>query len=418
MDIAQRSVAGEGELHPAQTAALEVPNDAAALAAFRCDSVNLPWIIFRAAFRASQIEQLPTRARAVLAALARTVDANRPFGAIFARRELLTGRALQSMRTFYRSLDDLEAAELIERRPQSRYVEIGRFGRSNLHLTERAVVLLGFIEVRATQPSNVPVQAHAAPSPDASTQTQTSDAPSFIPPSANVADGAIYGDLSPGAFQKRQPGQLPADLQRLRSLGFIDFLIFKLMRKAREQGKRLSDVVEATWEHLKLAERPINYLNALLLSPVDFGHQLRSKRDAKAEEQRRIEHAANAERIAQQHAGKTFTDTDGERLYVIDADGQSMTVYARDEGVGRQATCWKEKFAEALQEGRIRNASSEDREVFAQAKRTPVAQQSFRADRGERGRDAKPEVTPEVRNHIEGLRDILRAQREARVAAG
>jgi hypothetical protein len=50
---------------------------------------------------------------ALLAALARTVDAQRPYAAIFARRELPTGRAMQSMRTFYR--DDLEAAGLIAR---------------------------------------------------------------------------------------------------------------------------------------------------------------------------------------------------------------------------------------------------------------------------------------------------------------
>ena len=46
------------------------------------------------------------------------------------------------MRTFYHNLDDLEAAGLIDRRPQARYVEAGLFGRAYLHLTERAVALL------------------------------------------------------------------------------------------------------------------------------------------------------------------------------------------------------------------------------------------------------------------------------------
>jgi hypothetical protein len=64
-----------------------------------------------------------------------TVDANRPYAAIYARRELLTGRALQSMRTFYRSLDDLEAAGLINRPPQKRHGDAGLFGRAYLHLT-------------------------------------------------------------------------------------------------------------------------------------------------------------------------------------------------------------------------------------------------------------------------------------------
>ena len=136
MSIAQQLVAGEGETHP---------DDSAALTAFRCDSTNLPWVIFRAAFRAAHIEEIPARARAVLAALARTVDAQKPFAAIFARRELLTGRALQSMRTFYRSLDDLESAGLIVRRAQSRYVEAGLFGRAYIHLTERAAELLSLL---------------------------------------------------------------------------------------------------------------------------------------------------------------------------------------------------------------------------------------------------------------------------------
>src|SRR5579862_1832089 len=153
MSIAQRFVAGEGEAHP---------EDSAALTAFRCDSTNLPWIIFRAAFRAAHIEQIPPRARAVLSALARTVDAAKPFGAIFARRELLTGRALQSMRTFYRSLDDLEVAGLIERRPQARYVDAGLFGRAYLHLTEHAAALLGLIE-HSPAHDNEPVQTPFSP---------------------------------------------------------------------------------------------------------------------------------------------------------------------------------------------------------------------------------------------------------------
>jgi DNA-binding transcriptional ArsR family regulator len=137
MSIAQRFVAGEGETHP---------EDSDALRAFRCDSVNLPWVIFRAAFRASHVDDLPQRARSVLAAVARTVDAAKPYADIFARRELLTGRAMQSMRTFYRSLDDLENAGLIERRPQSRYVEAGLFGRAYLRLTEKTALLLGLVE--------------------------------------------------------------------------------------------------------------------------------------------------------------------------------------------------------------------------------------------------------------------------------
>src|SRR6195952_908667 len=145
MLIAQLSVAGEGEVYPLSPSDDSVDIDQTALDEFLAGQSNLPWVVFRAAHRAANFPALPARARAVLAALARTVDANRPYAAIFARRELLTGRAMQSMRTFYRSLDDLEAAGLIERAPQKRFGEAGLFGRAYLHLTERSAIVLGYV---------------------------------------------------------------------------------------------------------------------------------------------------------------------------------------------------------------------------------------------------------------------------------
>jgi hypothetical protein len=355
MSIAQLSVACEGEAHP---------EDGAALTAFRSDSVNLPWVIFRAAFCASHVEYLPQRARSVLAALARTVDSAKPYAAIFARRELLTGRAMQSMRTFYRSLDDLEVAGLIERRPQSRYVEAGLFGRAYLHLTEKATLLLGFIEHPTAEIKE------AAPV-------------SLKGPSVSVADGAIYKYLYPASPQKRQPGQVPADLQRLRSLGFLDFLIFKLMREAREHGKLLSDVVEATWEHLKASAKPICYLRALLRNPVDFRYQLRRKSEAAVEERAKVQREVHGERVVRESAGQTFVDATGETTYVIDTDGESMTVYKASEGIGRQATNWKAGFAQARERGFIRAATS--------ALPTAAATGAH-----------------EARQHLAGLRDLLR----------
>ncbi|MFM0136381.1 Replication protein O [Caballeronia grimmiae] len=390
MSIAQRFVAGEGEAHP---------KDSAALTAFRCDSTNLPWIIFRAAFRAAHIEQIPPRARAVLSALARTVNAAQPFAAIFARRELLTGRALQSMRTFYRSLDDLEVAGLIERRPQNRYVEAGLFGRAYLHLTEHAATLLGLIEgspAHENEPHRTPIST-ALPSGQ----------PSFSAPSANVADGGIYKDLSPSVFQKRQPGQLPADLQRLRALGFFDFLIFKLMREARAHGKRLSDVVEATWNHLKHAKAPINYLRALLRNPVDFALLVRRRHADHHAEQARAQQQADARAVALQNAGRTFIGPDKARQFVIGADGDSLTIFSLREPIGRQAAGWMPSFATALASGKLRPATALDLERFAQARREALGKmQPCTAPLTY----SKPPVTRAVREHIAGLRQLLKAR--------
>src|SRR5471032_3441115 len=159
MLIAQLSVASEDVDRPRPPRTPATETDHEALEEFACDRSNLPWVIFRAAHRATHATTLPARARALLAALARTVDANRPYAAIFARRELLTGRAMQSMRTFYRSLDDLEAAGLIERVPQKRFGSAGLFGRAYLHLTEKSAIVLGYMSPSSgsqspeTQPS-------------------------------------------------------------------------------------------------------------------------------------------------------------------------------------------------------------------------------------------------------------------------
>jgi hypothetical protein len=370
MSIAQRIVACEGQAHP---------NDSAALNAFHCDSINLPWVIFRAAFRAAHIEEISPRARAVLSALARTVDAAKPFSAIFARRELLTGRALQSMRTFYRSLEDLESAGLIERRPQTRYVEAGLFGRAYIHLTAHAAQILGLVEERQ------------APLPEP-------EKCSFEQPYATLADGGIYKDLSPSVSQKRQPGQVPEDLTRLRSLGFVDFLIFKLMREAREHGKRLSDVVEATWDHLKLAKTPINYLRSLLRNPVDFAHQLRCRTDQRAEKQFKLKQKVEDDKLARESAGLTFVGDDGRRKYVVDETGENMVVYTLDEAIGRQAASWKQGFAFARRRGEIRIATHADLEAFAQARRFSKSEEQA---------STRPLVTTQVREHIAGLRHLL-----------
>ncbi|USU18507.1 hypothetical protein [Paraburkholderia fungorum] len=381
MSIAQHFVAGEVGLRPpsfetndADASAASPYSENGDAIALCSDSVNLPWVILRAVHRASRLDGVPARARSVLAALARTVDASNPYGHIFARRQLLTERAMQSERTFYRSLEDLEAAGLINRPPQRRYVQAGLFGRAYLHLTERAAIILGLVEeplppVEAAE--TPPIKFESSDANAAAQQAAAHAAEAFSHRSAKVADGPIYKDLFPTPFQKRQPGQVPADLQRLRSLGFQKFLIFRLMREAREQGKRLSDVVEATWEHLKKADRPICYLRALLDSTTDFGFQIRSRNAERDAGRAAVEEQQTAEALVAHVAGQSFVDASGKRKFVVDADGVSLAVYSVEEGVARrEAGQWQVRFAKALRAGQIRMATLADTEAFAQARRT------------------------------------------------
>jgi hypothetical protein len=364
MLIAQRFVAGEGDDRPSPLE-IDSPNlDNEAFEDFACDRSNLPWIVFRAAHRANHIAAIPSRSRALLAALARTVDAQKPYAAIFARRELLTGRALQSMRTFYRSLDDLAEVGLIVRAPQKRHGDAGLFGRAYIHLTEKAAELLGFVEEK-----NPPTSAETSKSTSESPTNSETDAqldPLLIRPSATVADGGIYKDLFP-KNQKRQPGTLPLDLQRLLNLGFHKFLVFKLMREAKKHGKLLTEVVEVTWEHLSAAKRPISYLRSLLRSPVDFGHQLRSHHAKIHERLTRLNEIKAVDDLAARHAGQVFFDEAINRRFEISADGSEIAIRdCREPRARVSAAGWKQNFAAALRADRLVSASPSRDAAFAE----------------------------------------------------
>ncbi|CCD38559.1 Replication protein RepA [Candidatus Paraburkholderia kirkii UZHbot1] len=357
MSIAQPEVAGEGCVHPTLvTLSISAP-DSQALVEFGCDATNLTWIIFRAAFRASHIDALPARARAVLAALARTVVSTRPYAAIYSRRELLTGRAMQSMRTFYRSLDDLEAA--------------GINGRAHPYLTEKAAVLLGLIDTKTDANSNAEILPKGQ---------QPAQANGEAHPSTNVADGSIYKDVYPTSFQKRQPGALPSNLERLTSLGFNKFFVFKLMAEARDNGKRLSDVVESCWHSLKKAVAPIAYLRSLLHRPVDFSYQARQRQtdnDNKAQADNERTELMQTLRSA---AGQTFIDPANGFFIEIGEHGTDALVRYRDESRPRSAVgSWMLDIARGIKAGQIElhdNSTRSTNLIGSHLPRHPAGQRS------------------------------------------
>ncbi|WP_234745200.1 Replication protein O [Burkholderia sp. WTPI3] len=398
MSIAQPQVAGEGEAHPDATALSISAADSQARAEFSCDATNLPWTTFRAAFRASHMEGLSARARAVLAALARTVLSNRPYAAIFARRTLLTGRAMQSMRTFYRALDDLEAAGLIVRAPQQRIDAEGRFGRAYLHLTEKAVLLLGFVEpaVAVRPPVDEAPEHRADDQPKPSLGAQENGGAS---PPATVADGAIYREVYPTSLQKRQPGALPPDLIRLTSLGFNKNLVFKLMGEATRAGKRLSDVVESCWEPLRKAFAPIAYLRALLSKPVDFRYQARQRRDEV--ERSRVQEAEQTELTdaLHRHAGQILLDPETRIRVTISDDALSATVVCPNESRPRSAagTALLD-LARGIVKGRLRPLGSAPVEKHAVPSR--IANVDNAPETGEGG--------PASLTHVHRMREMLK----------
>lgn len=402
MSIAQHSVAGEDVAH------LQA-GDADALIQFSSDTTNLPWKIFRAVHRANQIPQLPARARAVLAALARTVDSDKPFAAIFAGRELLTGRALQSTRTFYRSLSDLEAAGLIERQPQGRYAAVGKFGRAYLHLTEAAAQILGLT------PEQAPVADEGARDADDAQADALDDAFS-TKPYAKVAHGRIQGDLSPSSSQKRQPGKLPRDLERLLDLGLHRFLIFKLMGEASKAGKRLSDIVEHTWQHLKDAGNPLAYLRKLIAVPTDYSHAVRAKRAEQAAAEQAALAAEEAAELARRCAGQTFYAPDASRRYDVASDASRITMTAAADGIARDMGLgWHQAFADAL---RARKAVKATPDLVAQFDAASQQRRARAAAACDKRIDEPRKLSSLGGSSLAALKNILGAARLTGVRAG
>ncbi|MCY0389896.1 Replication protein O [Robbsia sp. Bb-Pol-6] len=337
MSIAQRFVASEGEVCPADNTTSLTCFSSAKTPELATDVANFKWLTLRAEHRAHHIAGISSRARAVLAALARTVDNARPADKIFAGRGLLQERAMIPERTFFRALTDLAGAGLIVRHKQWEVPGRAGWNRAYLTLTDVAIALLGF---------NDRAQHHATESRQAAA-VNDSDSKILSSESAKVA-GPIKRDLYP-ASQKRQPGELPKDLQRLRDLGFHEFLIFKLMREAREKGKRLSDVINASWQHVKTAARPICYVRALLRSATDFASLARCQQTKQSEAQTIQSEADELRQVMNAAAGQTYYDAAATRRIRVSSDAQTAEVQSLLEPILRVASGdWQRGFAQAL----------------------------------------------------------------------
>ncbi|ANJ86811.1 hypothetical protein MB84_31575 (plasmid) [Pandoraea oxalativorans] len=144
------------------------------------------------------------------------------------------------------------------------------------------------------------------------------------------------------------------------------------MREAREQGKRLSEVVEATWPNLAKAARPINYLRKLLASPVDFGYALRTKAAEKVRAEVVAAEERSAEAFVRAAMGKVFVDAAGLRQCVVDDGGRTLAITDLAEGVVRRSVAnWQVAFMQSVKQGTLRVVGAHE---LAQLRGAAIAQ--------------------------------------------
>ncbi|MDN7919297.1 replication protein O [Burkholderia gladioli] len=373
MSIAQPDVAGEGDVHP-EAPSLEPGNSESE--PLSCEARNLPYQTLRAHQRALSVAGLPQRARCALAALAQTVDRRKPLASIFAHRDYLAARAGLSERTWYRAERDLVEAGMITIAEQTRKTRHARFGAAYIYLTEAAATLLGLLGSEArfgqrgpkaprqtARSGAVPTTAHqqGAISADCTSfvQEQSAEADatySQVSPSANLADPYTNVYRLPASSQKRQQARLPSDVQPLLSLGFHENYIFKLMKLARvDHQKRLGDVVEACWDSLKKAKRPIPYLRTLLRSSTDFAWIASQRRTAQLVADTLALEQTELEQAGREIAGSAFVSRGGNVQYRISDDGRVLTSRDIREGRERVATTgWLSGFVQAIRDGAVK----------------------------------------------------------------
>ncbi|WP_341249792.1 helix-turn-helix domain-containing protein [Cupriavidus pauculus] len=350
MTFAQRSVAGEDVARPQkhlnQTDALIAPAPK-----------RLKRKTIEAVERATRIVGIGRSARSALAALARTANNDDPTGKIFKHRETLCAETGMSPATWYRAQRELLDLGLITVDVQVRK-RFGRFAGAYIYLTEKATEMLGLSsrkeeETRGTGEDETAQLGEPA-----------------VPPPSSMAQPSLKTrvlfteDRVPYSFQKRQQDRLPQDLTRLRGLGLEVNLIFWLMRKAKEQGHFLSDVVSATWESLAKARVPKAYLLALLTARTDFSAICKAKALKEDKARVQVQDRDFVRSILAGAARQCFVDQKGNH-FEVESDGSSVLVTeVRSAVTSRLVGTSLAEFAKRLHAGAYQKA-----EVYAAPQR-------------------------------------------------
>jgi len=91
-----------------------------------------------------------------------------------------------------------------------------------------------------------------------------------------------------------------------------------------------------------------------LVSPTDFGHQLRARHAEQAAARNAIEAKQGAARDLAQLDGQAFVDASGTQRYVLSEGGVCLTVYRSGEDVARRVGGeWAVDFVNLIKKGHI-----------------------------------------------------------------
>ena len=287
--------------------------------------------ILRAFNNAKHLVGLKRGEKDTLAELCRFLSQNRPFDTIFAHKTTIAARIGVCERTIYRHLSTLQAHCLIEVLEQDRKSRNGRFTVSRIRLTKKTAVPLGLIDTTEEAPNKLRNAETINP-----LKAENKEGIIHSLPSDNLSDGYI---LSIPTISKNQPYQrtkngLPIDLTWMAENGLSRAGNFKLMGKAKIQGKRLSDFSTAAYNYIKDLKGGYLYvyLAKLVEGPSDFTIAARNEKKHLIENEKKKALKQKEQLFRSRFRNTTLTNRNQTHLYVIDSQGRFAQVFGEGPG--------------------------------------------------------------------------------------
>jgi hypothetical protein len=315
------------------------------------DAQVLPWAISNSIVRVYEdkfFSNLLYSTKQVLAALIRFgLNLENVNQYIFIKKSTISELLNVMEATVYRALSKLEEEKLIEREPQKRtssnFKVIGRIKITSMAL--KAIGIEGYLEQNKAYLD----------------QRKTRLAP--MQDKNNLPTQSLKRQSEQSSFKEIQGRRVPMDLAWLVEKNELKISgLLQLMKKAREAGKRLSDIVAVCIHTLReITGRPLyGYLLKLISTDSDFTFVERWEEEEKIEKQRAIEAKAEAKRqieIAQTSLrGKKFRLESGQFVEFTEAAIEFTDVTGRHAGM-----CHYEQGASFIEQALLGSLESVDK---------------------------------------------------------
>lgn len=280
---------------------------------------NLPKYVLRVMRTVASsklLDGVSGRSKEILYYLSSLVDANNRESVIFATKPTIAKKTGCSAPTVYRALRELEEAGYIFRHEQKLHPDSGFFRIGEISFTDKFFEIVSHPgQVGNLSSPNVTFESGSSSKSVQSSEMDGQSEEIQEEPSINVIDNTNQTKtLNPkisnaSSVDKTGKYRLPESLQWVAEQGLMTHQqIVSAMRKAKQVGQRLQDLLEAKRDVIESGEiRNLGgYLWALLSSGEDFGYRARQIREAETQREKATNLASDMQDLLSRMAGKAL----------------------------------------------------------------------------------------------------------------